>query len=243
MEEKVVNNSLQVVASIMITVGITLIGIGLIESQSNKVLSNTPNTIVVDTVKVPTISGIKKTPVLDNKNIKYNKITTTPKKNIIKPSVKNIKKLTLNPNRTINVYGTIGENALRAANEISEMNKQNNDPIFLKLNSPGGSVIKGAVLVSAMQASTAPVYTICYAFCASMAAMIHQYGIKRYATDRTMLMFHPASVGTQGDVDRIHSFINSIQRYVSKMEIEVAHRLGTTFEKYKQLIVNEYWID
>lgn len=79
--------------------------------------------------------------------------------------------------------------------------------------------------------------------CASMAFMIHQYGTKRYALDRALLMSHPASVGSEGDVDRIFSFISTIKSYTNKSEAEVAKRMGLSFQDYKQKIQNEYWVD
>lgn len=158
-------------------------------------------------------------------------------------SIKDVRKLTLDPERTITITGSIGGNALQAAAKVIELNKLSADPIFLVLSSPGGSVVDGSALISAIQVSKAKVYTICYTFCASMAAMIHQYGYRRYATDRSILMFHPASVGSRGDVDRIYSFIRTIKRYVDKIELEIANRLGWKYSTYKRLTSTEYWID
>ena len=158
-------------------------------------------------------------------------------------TIKNIKALKLPASRTINLFGVISSNAHSAAAAIRSMNASSNEPIYLILYSPGGSVADGAALISVMQASNAPVYTVCYTFCASMAAMIHQYGVKRYMTDRSILMFHPASFGTDGEVDKMFSQISMIKRYTNKIEMEVATRMKLTFDQYKRLTANEYWLD
>lgn len=156
---------------------------------------------------------------------------------------KSIKRLSLPTNRLVVLLGQVGPNALDAAAMINNLSQQSSDPIFLILSGPGGSVVTGSMLISAIQASKAPVYTICDVLCASMDAMIHQYGVKRYMTDRTIIMFHPASAGTSGDVDRMYSMSSFLKRYTGKMELEVAKRQGITFEQYKLKTSTELWID
>lgn len=118
-------------------------------------------------------------------------------------------------------------------------------PIFLLIDSPGGSVLDGARMISAMQASKAPVYTVCLQICASMAAMTLQYGKLRYAVDRSIVMFHPASVGgiVQGELDKVVSRFSFLQRYVDKMDHYTAARAGLSYEQFKAKTSRELWID
>ncbi len=156
---------------------------------------------------------------------------------------KSIKRLSVPTDRLVVLLGQVGENALNAAALINNLSLQSSAPIYLVLSGPGGSVVTGSMLISAIQASKAPVYTICDVLCASMDAMIHQYGVKRYMTDRTIIMFHPASAGTSGDVDRMYSMSSFLKRYTNKMELEVSNRQGITFEQYKLKTSTELWID
>ena len=173
---------------------------------------------------------------------KTNPVTFKP----IKPvyvNKKQVRKLTINPARTVYIRGPIGIQALGAAERISELSSSGTSPIFVILTSPGGSVISGAQVIAAIQASSAPVYTICYSFCASMASMIHQYGTRRYATDKSMIMFHPASARINGNMSEIYSFTTSMIRFISKIEIEIANRIGWSYSKYKALTAPELWVD
>lgn len=131
----------------------------------------------------------------------------------------------------------------RVANAIKELNAASSEDIYLLLDSPGGSVIDGATVISAMESSKAHVNTVCTRLCASMAAMIHSYGTKRYATDRAILMYHPASGGAQGQVPNMLSQLMTLTRYLDKMVANVTSRSKVSKEEYDRLVSYELWID
>lgn len=129
-------------------------------------------------------------------------------------------------------------NSIRIANEKRK-------PLYLLIDSPGGSVIDGAHIISAIQASRVPVYTVCMELCASMAAMILEYGTERYAQDRAIIMFHPASLQAlvAGELDKIVSRFTFLQRFINKMDQYVASRAGEPYETFKAKSMREHWID
>ena len=194
-----------------------------------------------------TAEATSNTETLSNTNMRaVVRGTNLPTKEPLTVSIgtKSVRKVTIPLSRTISIYGEVSDNATTAALQIAAFNKASTTaPIFIVLESPGGSVIHGAQLISAMQASQAPVHTICRTICASMAFMIFEYGKKRYATDRTTLMSHPASASAQGQVDNMVHFVTYLQRMTNKMELEVATRMGLTFDQYKLKTANEYWVD
>jgi ATP-dependent Clp protease protease subunit len=153
-------------------------------------------------------------------------------------------RLNLNLERTIFLTGTVRNNALKIAEKITLLNSLDSEsPIYLVISSPGGSVITGAAVISAIEASNAPVHTICHIMCASMGAMIHQYGNKRYMTDRSILMFHPAWVrGLGGDVDRVSSLVRTLQDLIAEMENKVAKNVNISFDEYKAEANKELWL-
>ena len=157
--------------------------------------------------------------------------------------IKRVKTVNLDPDRTILILGEVGNNALNAAQTIKELEDQSNDPIYLILDSPGGSVIDGNVLVSAIESSSVPVYTVCHRICASMAAVIHQYGKKRMMIDRSVLMFHQASASSQGTIDEMKSMTDFLYNYIEKTERFIANRAGMPYEQYKLSNMQNIWID
>ena len=146
-------------------------------------------------------------------------------------------------NRTLLLWGEVGQNSLALAEDIKHLSSESRAPIYLLINSPGGSVLDGALIISAIEASPAPVYTVCMQLCASMAAVIHQYGKERLMSDRAILMFHNAAGGTQGYVPQMLSRLNLINRYVNKMNAFIANRAGVNLSDWASRMDNEVWID
>ena len=156
---------------------------------------------------------------------------------------KKIRRLTLNSERTVFLLGPIAYNATSVARKISALAAKSNDTIYVVIDSPGGQVFRGAMVLSAMDSSQANVYTICYNICASMAAVIHQAGKKRLALDRSVLMFHPATSRSRGDVNRIHSYGSFTKRFVNKMDVAIQKRMGINWDKYQLNVMQDWWSD
>lgn len=155
---------------------------------------------------------------------------------------KKVYRLDLKQEEIIPIIGEIGSQSMGIAMEINKRSGQGK-PTFLLLNSPGGSVLDGALIVSAVQASKAPVYTVCLQICASMAAIIHQYGKERYVVDRSILMFHDAAGGVQGNMPQMITRLTFLNRYVNKMDLEIAKRVGISLETFHNMFSGEMWLD
>lgn len=157
-----------------------------------------------------------------------------------------VRTLELNETNTVTILDEVSrDNSERVANSISLLNNVGSptEPIYLLLDSPGGSVISGAKVINAIESSTRPVHTVCLTLCASMAAMIHSYGTKRLAMNRAVLMYHDASGEFSGEFTRIKSLFSMIDRYVEKMDENVVKRSQLSKETYESLKVKEIWID
>jgi len=126
---------------------------------------------------------------------------------------------------------------------LKELEEKSTEPIYMLIDSPGGSVVDGAAVISQMEASKAPIYTVCTRLCASMAAMIHSYGHKRYALDRAILMYHPASAGAQGQVKNMISLLKTLDRYTNKMVANIVKRSKISRSEFDSLVSYELWID
>ena len=150
--------------------------------------------------------------------------------------------LKVKPENTVLIFGEIGENAASIANRITSLSN-NSEPTILLINSPGGSVMDGALIISAMEASLTPVYAVCMQLCASMAAMIEGHATKRLMVDRSFLMNHQASGGLQGSLGQMQTRLDSVTRYVYKMDANVAARAGMSLENFLKMTVNESWLD
>lgn len=156
--------------------------------------------------------------------------------------IKDIKVLKLNPARTLVINEQISFFSERFADQILEMG-DSSEPIVILINSPGGSVFSGEKILSAMESVQSDIYTVCDGMCASMAAIIHQYGTKRLATDRSVLMFHDAAGGIQGRVNEMLSMLGMVKRKIEKANHYIANRSKISYEELVRLEANNYWVD
>lgn len=171
-----------------------------------------------------------------------NSVTPLILNNVTPLGTKAVEHFSLESSQVLILEGVVEYNAVELAEQLTAL-AENGKPIWLKINSPGGSVLDGAALVAAMQASKVPVYTVCTQLCASMAAIIHQYGTKRYMTGKSLLMFHNASMALQGNLPEMLTRLNMMNSYTQKMDAYIAKRSGQTVEQFNTRFSHELWID
>lgn len=90
-------------------------------------------------------------------------------------------------------------------------------PIFLYINSYGGSVYDGLALVDIIQESVTPIATIAVGACMSMGLWIWLSGGVRLIGKNATLMFHEIGMGINDKVHAIEMEINELKR-LQKLE-------------------------
>jgi len=116
-------------------------------------------------------------------------------------------------------------------------------PIYLVLNTPGGSIQDGLMIIETAKSLKRPVHTISI-FSASMGFVISQYLDDRYALESAIIMTHKARVGGVGG-DVPGSFINManyLLNYVNSINGRIAKRSGKELEDYNRLIESDFWM-
>ncbi len=156
---------------------------------------------------------------------------------------KRLVELNIDWNRVVNLSGQIDSYSVDSA--IKQINSipPSSTPLFLLISSPGGSVFDGERLISTMESYRGPIYTICVDLCASMAAIIHQYGTARFSYDRAVLMFHDAAGGFQGDLRKMRTRLSFVARVIEKMDRYIANKSHISYEKFMDMHKDELWID
>jgi ATP-dependent protease ClpP protease subunit len=116
-------------------------------------------------------------------------------------------------------------------------------PIYLVLNSGGGSITAGLRLINFVKGMTRKVNTISH-FSASMAfETVEQLG-DRLAFESSILMSHKARGGVYGEYPgQLDSRLTVNKRELDIMEKAVVNRTKGkhTLKSYRNLIENEYW--
>jgi len=106
-------------------------------------------------------------------------------------------------------------------------------PIYLYINSPGGSVIAGLALFDTMNHVKAPVVTINIGLAASMASFLLAAGKKgsRMALPNSRVMIHQPMGGAQGQAEDIKVEASQIMRIRDNLVRMYAQMSGQTQEQ------------
>ena len=117
------------------------------------------------------------------------------------------------------------------------------NPIYLIMDTPGGSVTAGLSFIDSLKSLKRPIHTITL-FAASMGYQVVQELGTRYITPSGTLMSHRGAVsGIGGQVPgELNSRLNYIQGLLEQMNVRAAGRVSVGVEAYKASIVNELWI-
>jgi ATP-dependent Clp endopeptidase proteolytic subunit ClpP len=111
--------------------------------------------------------------------------------------------------------GIIGDLFQRELLQLDGMNKKR---IQVWINSPGGSVMDGYAIYSAILKSNTPVDTYCNGMAASIAGVIFQAGRKRYMADYGVLMYHNPFGGDTGVLEAMRDSIITMVSAKSGMD-------------------------
>lgn len=118
-----------------------------------------------------------------------------------------------------------------------------NKPLYLVLNSPGGSIQAGLKLINTAQGLPQRVDTISE-FSASMSFIISQELGNRYVMqDSTMMSHHATISGVGGEIPgTLLARTNYLLDLINNISKRIATRAGMSIDNYNHLIQNELWM-
>lgn len=134
-----------------------------------------------------------------------------------------------------------------AANKAHELFQKHsalkkNKPIYLVLDTPGGSVSAGLRFIEAAKSINRPVHTVTI-FAASMGYQIVQSLNNRYISPTGTLMAHRGyASGMEGQIPgELNTRVEYLTIMLDDMTKTAAKRIGMSEAKYSQAIINERW--
>ncbi len=119
-----------------------------------------------------------------------------------------------------------------------------NKPIYLYINSPGGSVTAGMAIYDTMQYIKSDVITICVGLAASMGAFLLTAGSpgKRLALPHARIMIHQPLGGARGQATDIEIEAREILRIRHLLNNILAERSGQSLEKVEKDTDRDYFL-
>ena len=117
-------------------------------------------------------------------------------------------------------------------------------PIYLYINSPGGSVTAGLAIYDTMQQVAPDVVTICYGLAASMGAFLLSGGTKgkRLALPNARIMIHQPLGGAQGQAVDIEIQAKEILYLKETLNGLMAEHTGQPLDKISEDTDRDYFL-
>ena len=153
--------------------------------------------------------------------------------------------IVLRADNTMSLNTDVSDSSItRLMVDLQRLNKlETNEPIYLVLNTPGGSVFAGINFIRYALTSRRPIHTITI-FAASMGFQIAQaIPGKRLMAYSGVLMSHRASVSGVGGQypGELNVRVDFFQDISKQLDLDVAKRAGMSLKEYQALIHDEYY--
>lgn len=115
-------------------------------------------------------------------------------------------------------------------------------PIWIYMNSPGGNMIDGWNVIDAIANSRTPIYTVCFAECASMAFHIFIAGHKRYCFKNSILLIHDGEIEISNSSSKAKDTMKFIESLDERTKEHVLSHTNITSEFYDAIYDTEYYL-
>jgi len=118
--------------------------------------------------------------------------------------------------------------------------------ITFYINSPGGVVTSGLVIIDAMKMISSPVKTVCIGMCASMGAMLLSQGTKgkREIWESGRVMIHQPSIGgAYGQASDLEITAAQMEKTKNKLAVLLADSTGKSLETIMADFDRDFWLD
>ena len=126
-----------------------------------------------------------------------------------------------------------------------QMYASHNKPVFMYINSPGGSLSAGYAIIDQMLLSPFPIYTIVRGQAHSMGAIIAAFGKTghRYVTSNSSIMLHSMIVQTPQDpIEKHTAALQYLQTDYQQKVKDLASRTKLSWQKLMNIMQQTYWL-
>lgn len=146
--------------------------------------------------------------------------------------------------RIILLTGEINDDiASIIVSELLYLDSINNEPIWIYINSPGGSITSGMAIYDTICFISSKVHTVCIGMAMSMAAFLLAATTgKRYALPHSEIMIHQPYGGMQGVVSDIDIQARRLLKTKEQMNQLLAIHTGQSIDKIASDTERDYYM-
>ena len=134
------------------------------------------------------------------------------------------------------------ESILKMIKEIRTLDAINHKPIFMWLNSPGGSVADGFALINTMKSVHSRIITIVNSEVCSMGSQIAIAGDERWIYPNGVIMFHDMSSGVRDYSLKIKDRACFLEKYYNLLEDHMRNHTKLTNREIIKARTGELWL-
>ena len=153
-------------------------------------------------------------------------------------------------NRIIALNGEVNESSsMKIILELLKMDAENNkQPIYLYINSPGGSIIHGLAIYDVINNITSPVYTVCNGMAASMGAFLLSCGKKghRYSLPHSRILIHQPLIYNQYsssiEESEIQIIAGNLRKNRDELEAIMAKNSDKDIKEFHKDCERDHWM-
>lgn len=122
-----------------------------------------------------------------------------------------------------------------------DLDVKDRQPIKLYIDSHGGDVCAGFMIIDAIKISKTPVYTINMGVAYSMGLCVFVAGHKRFSYPHASFLFHEGSGGMIGDAGKFKNFSKFYESLLEHLKQFLLDNTKMTSELYKEKDRDDWW--
>jgi len=148
-----------------------------------------------------------------------------------------------NDSADVEIYDEIGGWGVSAKEFIKGLQALSGKHLNLRINSPGGSIVDGQAIISALKRHTGGFTAWVDGLAASMASVIACAAEKCYMADGAMMMIHRASTVSMGDASDLRKDADILEKFERGLLSVYQAKTGMDEGQLKEMLAQETWMD
>jgi ATP-dependent protease ClpP protease subunit len=148
-----------------------------------------------------------------------------------------------NDSADVEIYDEIGGWGVSAKEFIKGLQALSGKHLNLRINSPGGSIVDGQAIISALKRHTGGFTAWVDGLAASMASVIACAAEKCYMADGAMMMIHRASTVSMGDASDLRKDADILEKFERGLLSVYQQKTGMDEGQLKEMLPQETWMD